>query len=243
MDEIKQIQLYKKIKNIMKAITWLKKDERVKYKETDYRAISEEKVTIEVRKQLIKEGLIIIPTEVKTAYDSEKRLTTIETAYKIIDVETGDCEIIKSCGQGWDSQDKGTGKAMTYAFKYLLLRTFAIPTGEDPDKVSNAEIDEIENKEKAIKLKGQITKVKNEILLISENNAISPDLGKKITQSVYDAEQKYSGETLLMKLNDNLKLANIRLTEAKAKLQDVDTKFNDIVSKEAKDLQKDLDVF
>ena len=30
---------------------------------------------------------------------------------------------------------------MTYSYKYLLLRTFAIPTGEDPDKVSSAEID------------------------------------------------------------------------------------------------------
>lgn len=26
---------------------------------------------------------------------------------------------------------------MTYAYKYLLLRTFAIPTGDDPDKVSS----------------------------------------------------------------------------------------------------------
>jgi beta-xylosidase len=26
---------------------------------------------------------------------------------------------------------------MTYSFKYLLLRTFAIPTGDDPDKISS----------------------------------------------------------------------------------------------------------
>ena len=31
---------------------------------------------------------------------------------------------------------------MTYAYKYMLLRTFAIPTGEDPDKVSSAELDD-----------------------------------------------------------------------------------------------------
>lgn len=37
---------------------------------------------------------------------------------------------------------------MTYAFKYLFLRTFAIPTGEDPDKVSSAELDEKERKAK-----------------------------------------------------------------------------------------------
>ena len=31
---------------------------------------------------------------------------------------------------------------MTYSYKYLLLRTFAIPTGEDPDKISSAELDD-----------------------------------------------------------------------------------------------------
>ena len=30
---------------------------------------------------------------------------------------------------------------MTYAYKYMLLRIFAIPTGEDPDKISSAETD------------------------------------------------------------------------------------------------------
>lgn len=33
---------------------------------------------------------------------------------------------------------------MTYAFKYMWLRTFALPTGEDPDKISSAELDEKE---------------------------------------------------------------------------------------------------
>lgn len=31
---------------------------------------------------------------------------------------------------------------MTYAFKYMWLRAFALPTGEDPDKISSAELDE-----------------------------------------------------------------------------------------------------
>ena len=47
----------------------------------------------------------------------------------------------------WIQQDKGVGKAMTYAYKYMLLRTFAIPTGEDPDKISSAETDKKVEKE------------------------------------------------------------------------------------------------
>jgi hypothetical protein len=37
---------------------------------------------------------------------------------------------------------------MTYSYKYLLLRTFAIPTGEDPDKISSAELDAKEKSER-----------------------------------------------------------------------------------------------
>lgn len=37
---------------------------------------------------------------------------------------------------------------MTYAYKYMLLRTFAIPTGEDPDKISSEELDTKQSKSK-----------------------------------------------------------------------------------------------
>ena len=66
---------------------------------------------------------------------SDKRpLVNVENPEEYID--------IASCGDGADSQDKGSGKAMTYAFKYMWLRAFALPTGEDPDKISSAELDE-----------------------------------------------------------------------------------------------------
>lgn len=38
---------------------------------------------------------------------------------------------------------------MTYAYKYALLRTFAIPTGEDPDKISSEQLDDEQAEEKA----------------------------------------------------------------------------------------------
>lgn len=37
-------------------------------------------------------------------------------------------------GDGFDSQDKAPGKAMTYADKYALLKAYKIETGEDPDQ-------------------------------------------------------------------------------------------------------------
>lgn len=145
-EQKKQTTLYQKISNVMKNISYLEKDGIIKFGTTNYKAISEEKVTTSVREQLIKEGLVIIPFEQE--HKKEGNLTTVDVKYKIIDIESGNFEIIASSGTGVDTQDKGVGKAMTYAYKYMLLRTFAIPTGEDPDKTSSAEIDASLEKQK-----------------------------------------------------------------------------------------------
>ena len=70
-------------------------------------------------------------------------ITHVDVVYRMVNVDDpADFIDIASCGDGADTQDKGSGKAMTYAFKYMWLRTFALPTGEDPDKISSAELDE-----------------------------------------------------------------------------------------------------
>lgn len=139
--------LYQKISAVMKDVEYLSKDGQIKFKTTNYKAITEEKVTSTVRESLIKNGLVILPIE--QSHKREGTLTTVDTKYKIVCVDTKEYEIITSSGTGVDSQDKGVGKAMTYSYKYLLLRTFAIPTGDDPDKVSSAELDDEEAKRKA----------------------------------------------------------------------------------------------
>ncbi|QHZ50674.1 ERF family protein [Paenibacillus larvae] len=139
-------QLYQKMLAVMEAIDYLQKDDNVKFGSTNYKAISEEKVTSTVRAELVKNKLIVFPVE--QAHSREGTLSTVDVKYKIVDTETGEYEILVSSGTGADTQDKGVGKAMTYAFKYLFLRTFAIPTGEDPDKTSSAELDAKEQQEK-----------------------------------------------------------------------------------------------
>lgn len=145
--ENKTLSLHQKILNVMKAVEYLQKDDNVEFLKTKYKAISEEKVTSIVRKQFVEQGLIMYPFEQEISKDGN--ITTTNTKYRLVNVDNPEESIvIASSGQGADSQDKGSGKAMTYSFKYALLRTFAIPTGEDPDKISSAELDDIEKNEK-----------------------------------------------------------------------------------------------
>ena len=144
----------------MQNIEYLTKDDKVEFGNTKYKAISEEKVTTAVRKELVTQGIVILPvmqestvTELIRTDKSVNQRADVHTRYRIQNIEDKeDYTEVESNGSGVDTQDKAVGKAMTYAYKYMLLRTFAIPTGEDPDKISSAETDskiakEVENEE------------------------------------------------------------------------------------------------
>lgn len=143
------MNIFQKIREVMKAIEYLTKDDKVEFGQTKYKAISEEKVTTAVRRELVKQGIVIIPimqestvTELIRTEKSVNQRADVHTKYRIQNIDdVNDFIEVESNGSGVDTQDKAVGKAMTYAYKYMLLRTFAIPTGEDPDKISSAETD------------------------------------------------------------------------------------------------------
>ncbi|WP_067923804.1 ERF family protein [Alicyclobacillus shizuokensis] len=137
----KTLNLYQKISEVMRRVKYLKKDGFISFKSTRYSYLSEEKMTQEIRRHLLDLGLIILP--VNMDFQINNQVTTVNMKYKIIDVQTGEYEVINVGGQGSDSQDKGIAKAMTMAYKYMQRQAFAIPTGDDPDHICSDELDEM----------------------------------------------------------------------------------------------------
>lgn len=200
-----KMNLHQKMLEVMKAIEYLNKDDHVKYRETDYRAMSEEKVTSTVRKEFVRLGIVVYPVEQTVSKDGN--ITTTNTTYKMVNVEDpNDFIFLASSGQGADTQDKGVGKAMTYSFKYMLLRAFAIPTGEDPDKVSSDQLDDDADIAKIKKmleetdtdtekfLKAMSSKFKREVKSVDDMR------GK-----VYGKDKTRELDYALMRLNDKKK--------------------------------------
>lgn len=141
--------LHEKILAIMRDVQYLAKDDNVEFGKTKYRALSEEKVTSIMRNEAVKYNLIVYPIDQR--WERIGQISHVDVKYRIVNGEdpTDYIEVV-SCGDGADTQDKGAGKAMTYAYKYMWLRTFALPTGEDPDKISSAELDAIQAAESAL---------------------------------------------------------------------------------------------
>lgn len=199
------MNLHEKMLEVMKAIEYLNKDDAVKYGQTSYRAMSEEKVTSTVRKEFVRLGIVVYPVEQTVSKDGN--ITTTNTTYKMVNVEDpNDFIFLASSGQGADTQDKGVGKAMTYSFKYMLLRTFAIPTGEDPDKISSDQLDDDADIAKIKKmleetdtdtekfLKAMSSKFKREVKSVDDMR------GK-----VYGKDKTRELDYALMRLNDKKK--------------------------------------
>lgn len=205
------MNIFQKINEVMKNIEYLAKDDKVEFGTTKYKAISEEKVTTAVREQLVKQGIVILPikqeSENKELIRTEKSvnmLSSVHTRYRIQNIDDiNDYIEVESNGTGVDTQDKGVGKAMTYAYKYMLLRTFAIPTGEDPDKISSAETDnkiqkEIEKEQEKVISKTQEGALDKAI----ENRKIPDDIVEKIL-----SKYGYSS-TAEIKMKDYMKIVN-----------------------------------
>jgi len=68
--------------------------------------------------------------------------TRVQTIYRFVNVDDPN-EFIETVtfAEGIDTQDKGSGKAMTYADKYALMKAYKISTGDDPDQTASAEVD------------------------------------------------------------------------------------------------------
>lgn len=61
--------------------------------------------------------------------------TRIQTTYRFVNVDDPEDYIeTVTFAEGIDSQDKGSGKAMTYGDKYALMKAYKISTGDDPDQ-------------------------------------------------------------------------------------------------------------
>ena len=110
-----------------------------------YKAVSERDIIDAVKPLEAKHGVYSYPTnrevlesamlESESSYNGNVTkkttfFTRIKTTYRFVNVDKPE-EYIETTtfAEGIDTQDKGSGKAMTYADKYALMKAYKISTG------------------------------------------------------------------------------------------------------------------
>lgn len=130
--------IYKKIFDVQHECESVIKDEK---RGLQYKPLSYNSVNAVVRPALEKHKLTLIPY-VKS-HEQDGNQTRCVMAARVVDIETGEhIDVGDYFGYGNDTQDKGPGKAMSYAYKYLLLKLFLLDISdeEDSEKGDNQKI-------------------------------------------------------------------------------------------------------
>ena len=121
-------------------------------KNNTYKAVSERDIIDAVKPIEVKYGIYsfpcdrqVIESQILESENNGNKKTTffsrIRVTYRFVNIDKPDEFVdMVTFAEGFDTQDKGSGKAMTYADKYALMKAYKISTGDDPDQNASEEV-------------------------------------------------------------------------------------------------------
>ncbi|MEE8288891.1 MAG: ERF family protein [Nitrosomonadaceae bacterium] len=130
-DLIKELNIHERIHEIMRSLSYIQKED--KKVNNMYTFVSHDAVTMAVQPLLVLWRVMIEPSVSSHTQDGNRTEVNIDIAFVNID-RPEDRFVVSFFGYGVDSQDKGPGKAFSYAKKYAFLQVFCLGTGDDPEK-------------------------------------------------------------------------------------------------------------
>lgn len=121
--------IYQRIAAAMAEVDYIQKEKKQGMR---YSIVSHDAVTAKVRPILLKHGVVYWPESLSREQVGNTTMVNVSVRFQNID-DPDDFLAVETCGYGVDDQDKGPGKAMSYAVKYALLKCLGLETGDDPD--------------------------------------------------------------------------------------------------------------
>lgn len=140
----RKMNIYEAISKCMEEIGAVGKNDLNKSQGFKYRGI--DAVMNAINPALVNNHIFIVPEVLEQTREERKSIKGGTLIYSICKVkytfyaEDGSNITAVTIGEGMDSGDKATNKAMAIAFKYACFQVFCIPTEEmrDPDSESHA---------------------------------------------------------------------------------------------------------
>lgn len=126
--------LHQRIAAVMSEVDYIQKQRKTGM---SYTVVSHDAVTAKVRPVLLKHGVIYYPIRCEHTHSGNRAECEMTIRFANIDAPS-DFIDVPTFGYGVDAQDKGPGKAMSYAVKYALLKALGLETGDDADNESIA---------------------------------------------------------------------------------------------------------
>lgn len=125
--------IYQRMSEVQRAIGYVQKES--KKVNNQYTFVSHDAVVGALRGPMIDNGIVYTVDVLDHTRDGNTTSATVAVTF--INVDSPDDRFtVRGFGEGVDQQDKGPGKSISYAVKYILLKAFALETGDDPERDS-----------------------------------------------------------------------------------------------------------
>ena len=125
----KVLNIHQRLNAIMGDVDYIKKNKSIKIGGGGYSVVDHDSVTALIHPLLVRYGVTLIPSVKEVLQEGNRTSVKMEFSWINID-DPKDCIINFCAGYGIDQQDKGIGKAISYAQKNIILKTLHIETGE-----------------------------------------------------------------------------------------------------------------
>lgn len=191
--DTKSMNVHQRLAAAMGEVDYIQKESK---KGMNYTIVSHDAVTAKVRPVLLKNGIVYYPVRCEHVNNGNRAECSMTVRFVNVDEPTDYFEV-PTFGYGIDTQDKGPGKAMSYAVKYALLKALGLETGDDPDH-DNIPHEKTPAKQSLPKQKetpkDERQPSEREVSLWKEMNAITSLRGLKLFWQDYSSDLKYMGE-------------------------------------------------
>lgn len=125
----KALNVHQRLAAAMAEVDYIQKERK---QGMSYTIVSHDAVTAKVRPVLLKNGIVYYPVRCEHLHNGNRAECSLTVRFVNVD-QPSDFFDVPTFGYGIDPQDKGPGKAMSYAVKYALLKALGLETGDDPD--------------------------------------------------------------------------------------------------------------
>ena len=187
-----KLNVHQRLASVMAEVSYIQKEAK---RGMNYTIVSHDAVTAKVRPALLKHGIVYYPVRCEHLHNGNRAECSLTVRFVNID-DPADYFDVPTFGYGIDPQDKGPGKAMSYAVKYALLKALGLETGDDPDtesiNYSENDVHEppfnpeaaakriIKKFENATTYDALAAAWKEESLIVKKVGDANPDLGREI---------------------------------------------------------------
>lgn len=121
--------IFQRLNRVMLAVSYIQKEKKQGMR---YSIVSHDAVTAAVRPYMVGNGVIYYPVNLALDQNGNRTEARLVVRFQNVD-HPDDFFDVPSAGYGIDDQDKGPGKAISYAVKYALLKALGLESGDDPD--------------------------------------------------------------------------------------------------------------